>query len=111
MRNGRVGENTLYVVLPQCKEIAGAHGSDCNDRQQKENCMRLLSPGQQIAEQQPYNSGLGCGRDKRGYRRRGALIYVGGPKVEGNHAEFESDTGDAERYTREQKREVGPIKR
>lgn len=93
------GEEALHVALADCEKVTDCDGKD-------NQCVEHPFPnlGVERAEHLSQNHKEGkCSRAFGDYRKvgsdrsGGALINIGGPKVEGNERQLESNTGDHER--------------
>ena len=103
MRDRRVGQHALDVGLCDGGEVTNGHRQHGKDQQ---HVLPVLRGNQQPADQHTYDDGESsqfrrAGDDQR-HRRRGAVINVGNPHVEGHDTEFESETGDQEDHTKNQ---------
>jgi hypothetical protein len=93
VRDRRVGEDALDVVLDERGERAVEHGRGREHREDRH------PPGAQPrerdeveAQQQRERGGLGRGGHERGDVRRRALVDVGRPEVERDERDLERDT-------------------
>ena len=92
MGDARVGEHALHVFLDQGSEVPDRHGQHRDPGDDRGRGMRQQE--QDELEQEREARRLGARRHERGHRGRAALVDVGDPQVEGDHADLEEQARD-----------------
>ena len=94
MRDAGVGQHAFDVALRQGQQVAQRHRQRRQHGDQEDPVdARRIQGHHQHADQRGKTRRLGPYRQERRHRRGGAFVDVGGPLVEGNHRDLESEAG------------------